>query len=437
MKAKISKFLSLALALMLALGTTSLAWADTYSADNDVYSPGNQNNVTWVADPGATVTTSADLVVDYQGSKHLTPNSSVVFSVSTSQTSLPSGYSVSTVTGAVPGNWDDTTDQFIAGTSTISFTAPSVAGTYSYTVKWNDAETCASQGDCLTGANAFNITLTVNQPAPADTTSPEITPSVVGALGSNGWYVSDVTLSWSVVDDESPVTTSGCDAVTIDYDTAGATFTCTAISAGGKASASVTIMRDATPPDVSLVGGPADGASYYFAFVPAAPTCIASDATSGLAAPCAVSGYSSLVGGHTVSATAADNAGNQATASASYTVLAWTLYGFYQPVDMNGVYNTVKNGSTVPLKFEIFAGPTELTDTGYVKSLTYAQTTCDATATTDEIETTATGGTSLRYDATAGQFVYNWKTPSTPGKCYRVTLATQDSSSLVAYFKLK
>jgi predicted secreted protein len=29
------------------------------------------------------------------------------------------------------------------------------------------------------------------------------------------------------------------------------------------------------------------------------------------------------------------------------------LKGFYQPVDMNGVYNIVKNGSTVPLKFEI------------------------------------------------------------------------------------
>ena len=30
---------------------------------------------------------------------------------------------------------------------------------------------------------------------------------------------------------------------------------------------------------------------------------------------------------------------------------------------MNGVVNTVKGGSTVPLKFEVFAGTTELTDT--------------------------------------------------------------------------
>ena len=120
------------------------------------------------------------------------------------------------------------------------------------------------------------------------------------------------------------------------------------------------------------------------------------------------------VGSHTLTATAKDNAGNQATDVRNYTVMAWTLKGFYQPVDMNGVYNIVKGGSTVPLKFEIFAGPTELTDVAYIKSLTYAQTSCDTSAITDEIETTATGNTSLRY--ADGQFIYNWKTPNTAWK---------------------
>jgi hypothetical protein len=128
-------------------------------------------------------------------------------------------------------------------------------------------------------------------------------------------------------------------------------------------------------------------------------------------------------------------AGNVATETRSYTVLPWTLKGFYQPVDMNGVYNTVKGGSTVPLKFEVFAGSTELTDVADIRSLTFAETTCNANAVTDEIELTATGGTSLRY--ADGQFIYNWKTPKNLGKCYRVTMTTIDSSSLAAYFKLK
>jgi hypothetical protein len=123
------------------------------------------------------------------------------------------------------------------------------------------------------------------------------------------------------------------------------------------------------------------------------------------------------------------------------TVGAWTLKGFYQPVDMPTpttlVYNIVKGGSTVPLKFEMFAGSTELTNVANVKSLTYAQTSCSATAITDDIETLATGGTVLRYDSTGGQFIYNWKTPTGAGTCYRATMTALDGSSLVAYFKTK
>jgi hypothetical protein len=95
---------------------------------------------------------------------------------------------------------------------------------------------------------------------------------------------------------------------------------------------------------------------------------------------------------------AKDYAGNEATGTRSYTVLAWTLTGFYQPVDMNGVYNIVKGGSTVPLKFEIFAGTTELIDVADIKSLTSAETACSANTVTDEIELTATGGTSRWYN---------------------------------------
>jgi hypothetical protein len=117
-------------------------------------------------------------------------------------------------------------------------------------------------------------------------------------------------------------------------------------------------------------------------------------------------------------------------------VLAWTLNGFYQPVDVGSVVNIVKAGSTVPLKFEVFAA-SELTDTGVVSSINAREVSCSTNAPSDEIEVTATGGTSLRYDPTAGQFVYNWQTPKVAGKCYQVTMTTQDGSSLNALFKTK
>jgi len=114
-----------------------------------------------------------------------------------------------------------------------------------------------------------------------------------------------------------------------------------------------------------------------------------------------------------------------------------TVLGFYHPVDMGGVLNTVKNGATVPLKFEVFEGATELTDTSVVESLTLTQVACTTGLPSDAIEITATGGTSLRYDTTAGQFVYNWQTPKMGNTCWDVTLTVVDGSSITAHFKLR
>jgi hypothetical protein len=144
-----------------------------------------------------------------------------------------------------------------------------------------------------------------------------------------------------------------------------------------------------------------------------------------------------LVGNYTDNWTFTDVTGNYNNTSGTVNdvILAWTLSGFYQPVDMDKV-NTVKGGSTVPLKFNIFAGETELTDPSYVQYLMYGAVACNASAPNDDIETLASGATSLRYDWTSGQFVYNWKTPKTTG-CFSVTVKTYDGSTLVAYFKLK
>jgi hypothetical protein len=270
-----------------------------------------------------------------------------------------------------------------------------------------------------------------------DETVPTASASASPAANTNGWNNTNVTVSFSGNDGLSGI--DFCDAaVVLSSEGAGqsASGDCTDKAGNVSAPASATVSIDKTAPSVSLVGGPANGGIYYFGSVPAAPTCSASDALSGLDGACSVSGYSAAIGFHTVSAAATDKAGNSASASASYEVKAWTLNGFYQPVDMNGVYNTVKGGSTVPFKFEIFAGATEITDISAISSLAAARVTCSGGG-EDAIEITATGGTSLRYDAVAGQFIYNWKTPTGAGICYKVTMTTADGSSLVAFFKLK
>ena len=135
---------------------------------------------------------------------------------------------------------------------------------------------------------------------------------------------------------------------------------------------------------------------------------------------------------------AADSNYNQATAQVTVSLVPWTINGFFQPVDMGAaVWNTVKAGSTVPLKFEIFAGLTELTTALAVKSVSSVQVTCGTGVDDTVEEIVTTGGTVLRYDATAGQFIYNWQTPKKPGTCHKVTMTAQDDSSIWALFKLK
>jgi hypothetical protein len=143
----------------------------------------------------------------------------------------------------------------------------------------------------------------------------------------------------------------------------------------------------------------------------------------------------------TVTCSATDNAGNTGTNTFTITVNGFTFAGFYQPVDMTAV-NTVKNGSTVPVKWELFgAGGAEFTSTATVvpgwPKTQKIDCTSVGTLLEDAIETTATGGTSLRYDTTGGQFIYNWQTPKQPNTCWRLDVKFTDGTTKSAVFKLK
>jgi hypothetical protein len=275
----------------------------------------------------------------------------------------------------------------------------------------------------------------------ADATPPTITASA----SSNGspytsatWTNHNVVVHFSCVDDANG---SGVATVTPDQTVStegggqSVTGTCTD-NAGNTASATFSgIQIDTTAPAANFDASIAADATYTWGSTPAAPTCTASDALSGPNG-CTVTGYSTAVGPHTLTATASDVAGNISTSTRSYTVAPWVTSGFFQPIDMNGVINTVKNGSTVPVKFQVYAGQTQVTDTSKV-TFTASKITCDTSAALDAVEVTATGGTSLRYDATAGQFIYNWATPKVAGACYALTMTTADGTATKALFKLK
>ena len=114
-----------------------------------------------------------------------------------------------------------------------------------------------------------------------------------------------------------------------------------------------------------------------------------------------------------------------------------TRAGFYAPVSpVSGYLNTVKGGSTVPLKFNVYVKGVEKTDTSGLQ-FSVASVGCTG-GVEDAVDFVTTGETTLRYDASAHQFVQNWKTPSVAGSCYVVRMiTTADGGSLSAVFKTK
>jgi hypothetical protein len=92
---------------------------------------------------------------------------------------------------------------------------------------------------------------------------PSITLNVSGEAGDNGWYRSNVSVSWNVSDPTGISSSSGCEPRTLTSDTDGTTLTCSASNNARPPlsnSVSVTIKIDRTPPQLSDVSEtPRDG----------------------------------------------------------------------------------------------------------------------------------------------------------------------------------
>jgi hypothetical protein len=193
---------------------------------------------------------------------------------------------------------------------------------------------------------------------------------------------------------------------------------------------------DATDPTVQITGCPttdvAQGSTQSI-------TVTASDAHSGLATNPSgnVSLDTSSIGQKTKTVTAVDNVGRTATKTCTYTVIYnWT--GFFQPVDNAPTLNVVKSPAgkaAIQVRFSLGSNMgLDIFDQGYpvVKS-----TGCPSQSPTDVVEqTVAAEPSNLRYDASANQYIYTWKTESAwKGTCRELNLRLKDGTDHKALFQ--
>jgi hypothetical protein len=270
-----------------------------------------------------------------------------------------------------------------------------------------------------------------------DTTAPSISAAVTsGTLGANGWYTTPVTVHFTCSDDGSGIAEGACPAdETVSTDGAAQVVTGSVTDrAGNEASTSVTINLDQTGPTVT--GANVDGKRYTLGETVPAPTCTATDLGSGPAS-CVVTvtgGNANGVGTFTWTATAKDRAGNATTSTGSYKVV-YRFDGFAQPINDTahqvGLNTSVfKAGSTVPAKLQV-----KRSDGTVVQPVTapvwLAPVRGSATsAPIDEslYSATADSGSVYKYDATAQQWSYNWKS-LTAGYYWRIGVRLDDGET--------
>jgi hypothetical protein len=272
-----------------------------------------------------------------------------------------------------------------------------------------------------------------------DNTAPSAQTSLNRPADHNGWYNHPV--GWQTSGQDAASGIASCDSGTYGGpDGTGLTVSgaCTDVAGNVSVATSSGAFRyDATAPTLHpsvwpspvLLNGAATAAAN------------AADSLSGIDAAgtaCAPVDTTS-VGAHTVACTATDTAGNGASASVTYAVqYGWS--GFLSPVNNPAVVNVGNAGRTYPVKWQLTdANGAYIGSAVPGTSIAYGKVSCASITAdpTDALETTATGGTSLRYDTTANQYVYNWATPSAKSTCYRVTVTLPDATQHFALFSLK
>ncbi len=147
------------------------------------------------------------------------------------------------------------------------------------------------------------------------------------------------------------------------------------------------------------------------------------------------SGSTFPIGTTPVTCTATDGASSQTNCGFNVQV-RYPFTGFFQPVDNLPIFNQVKAGQGIQMKFSL-GGNFGL---GIVAADAPGSqpVACDSGAPVDDLGEETTSPSGLTYDATTNQYKYTWKTQKTwANTCRQFVLKLIDGTTHLANFKFK
>jgi hypothetical protein len=256
-------------------------------------------------------------------------------------------------------------------------------------------------------------------------------------------------VSWSAitatdaVDGTDPVSCSPASGST--FALGQTTVTCTSTDAHSNTSShsfKVTV-QDTTPPvvtvptDITVTASSSAGATVTF-------TATATDIVDGPVVPVCTPASGSLFapGTTTVSCTATDAHHNASAAKTFKVTVVYKFIGFLSPLNSDSsIVNVGNSGRVYPVKWQLQdQNNNYVTNAASGTIIRVDKISCTdlSGAPTDAIDYSASAGdTTVRYDSTANQYIYNWATPGTKNSCYRLTVTTPDGTAHTALFNLK